>query len=102
MQLKRKAKRVMEKPGRRPLPPSIAQKGFGTELPPQKDLVAIYFDQKGFSAQADLFYQFYEQANWSSPKGTPYRNWKLLAADWMFDYEQELKLRKRQRQNTLL
>jgi len=102
MQLKRKAKRITETPGRRHLPPFVNKKGFGTELPPQKELVDIYFDQKGFSGQAEPFYLFYEQANWSSPKGTPYRNWKLLATDWIFDYEQELKLRKRQRQNILL
>ncbi|MES2375423.1 MAG: hypothetical protein V4553_02530 [Bacteroidota bacterium] len=81
---------------------SILQKGFGTEMPPQKILVDIYFDQKGLPAQAATFYIHYEKADWCSPKGTPYRNWKLLAGEWIFNYEQEQKLRKRQRENAML
>jgi hypothetical protein len=96
---KRKARRV---PAERRKPEPILQKGFGTEMPPQRRLVEIYFDQKNRFAQADLFYQFYENANWKSPRGTPYRNWKLLAGEWIFNYEQEQKLRKRQRDNALL
>lgn len=96
---KRKAKRV---PVANRKPEPISQKGFGTEMPPQKILVDIYFDQKGFAAQADAFYAQFEKADWRSPKGTPYRNWKLLAGDWIFTYEQEQKLRKRQRENALL
>jgi len=96
---KRKAKRV---PAGCRKPEPILQKGFGTEIPPQKVLVDIYFDQKGLAAQAGAFYNHYEKANWSSPKGTPYRNWKLLAGEWIFNYEQEQKLRKRQRENALL
>jgi len=96
---KRKANRV---PVERRKPELILQKGFGTEMPPQQRLVDIYFDQKNMSAQAELFYKFYEKANWSSPKGTPYRNWKLLAGEWIFNNEQEQKLRKRQRENALL
>jgi hypothetical protein len=98
MMFKRKAKRIPEERRR---PEVISQKGFGTEMPPQRELVAIYFDQKGFATLAGVFYQFFEQADWRSPKGTPYRNWKLLAVDWIFNYEQELKLRRRQRQNLL-
>ncbi|RKR84171.1 hypothetical protein BDD43_4398 [Mucilaginibacter gracilis] len=96
---KRKARRV---PAERRKPEHILQKGFGTEMPPQKILVEIYFDQKGLATQASVFYSFYEKANWSSSKGTPYRNWKLLAGEWIFNYEQEQKLRKRQRENALL
>jgi hypothetical protein len=99
---KRKAKRIPAERRPLPKPEPIIQKGFGTEMPPQKCLVKIYFDQKNLTVQADLFYNFYEKANWSSPKGTPYRNWKLLAGDWIFNYEQEQKLRKRQRENALL
>jgi hypothetical protein len=99
MLLKRKAKRVpadVRTPGKLK---AIRQKGFGNEMPPQKELVEIYFDQKGFSIQAALFYDHYEQAGWCSPKGTPYRNWKLLAGEWLFNYEQEQKLYKRLREN---
>ncbi|GAB3916956.1 hypothetical protein [Mucilaginibacter boryungensis] len=96
---KRKAKRVSAE---RRKPELILQKGFGTEMPPQKILVEIYFDQKDHSSEAAAFYAHYEKANWSSPKGTPYRNWKLLAGEWIFNYEQEQKLCKRQRENALL
>jgi hypothetical protein len=102
MLLKRKAKRVRENLLRKTSAARISQKGLGTEVPPQKKLVEIYFDQKGFTAQAGVFYDFYEQADWCSPKGTPYRNWKSLASDWIFDFEQSLKLRKRRRENALL
>lgn len=102
MFLKRKAKRIPAKHGAISQPEQIHQIGYGNEMPPQKRLVEIYFDQKGFTDQAELFYSFFEQAQWSSPKGTPYRNWKLLATDWIFDYEQSVKLRKRQWENVLL
>ena len=99
---KRKAKRIPFE--RRSVVKSepILQNGFGKEMPPDKRLVVIYFDQKELPAQADFFYTFYQQLNWRSPKGTPYLNWKLLAGDWIFNYEQEQKLRKRQRTNALL
>ncbi len=99
---KRKAKRTPARHRRAPKPEPIKQKGFGTEMPPQKRLVEIYFDQKNHSTEAVAFYAHYDEANWSSPKGTPYRNWKLLAGEWIFNYEQEQKLWKRQRENALL
>jgi len=70
-------------------------------MPPVKLLVEIYFDQKGFIGQANAFFDHYESMCWRSQKGTPYRNWKLLAGDWIFDFEQERKLRKRQRENAI-
>ncbi|MCD8739314.1 hypothetical protein LT679_01760 [Mucilaginibacter roseus] len=98
---KRKVKRIAVERKSISMPEAITQKGFGNELPPRESLVEIYFDQKGLTAQAKAFYEFYSKANWCSPKGTPYRNWKLLASDWIFNYVQELKLRKRQRENML-
>lgn len=99
MLFKRKAKRFKEKIRAQAAKLLPATKGFGYEMPPEKIVVDIYFDQKGFPNQARLFYNFYDQASWSSPKGTPYRNWKLLASDWLFNYQQELKLEKRLRTN---
>lgn len=95
---KRKAKRL---PADSRKPEPIVQNGFGTEMPPQKRLVEIYFDQKGSAAQAEAFYSFYDKADWSSPKGTPYRNWKLLAGDWIYNYQQAIKLARRIRTNAL-
>jgi hypothetical protein len=101
MLFKRKAKRFKEKIRSQAVTPLALKKGFGYEMPPEKKVVEIYFDQKGFLPQADLFFSFYDQSNWSSAKGTPYRNWKLLASDWIFNYQQDLKLEKRLRSNDL-
>ncbi|MEO7214497.1 MAG: hypothetical protein ABIX36_16955 [Mucilaginibacter sp.] len=100
--VKRKAKRVPVNPTPVIKPEQIYQKGFGTEMPPQKRLVEIYFDQKSIISQAEPFFNFYEKTNWCSPKGTPYRNWKLLAGEWIYNFEQEKKLRKRLWENALL
>jgi hypothetical protein len=102
MSFKRKAKRIPAERRTATETELVRQNGFGTEMPPQKKLVEIYFDQKGFPGQAEPFYHFFEEVLWSSPKGTPYRNWKLLATDWIFDYQQSLKLRERQWQNAAL
>ncbi|GAB3922182.1 hypothetical protein [Mucilaginibacter myungsuensis] len=99
--IKRKAKRIPTEQRIPAQPEPICQNGFGTEMPPQKRLVEIYFDQKEIGAQAETFFDHYEKANWRSRKGTPFRNWKLLAAEWIFNYEQEKKLQKRQRDNAL-
>jgi len=95
--MKRKARRINLKPGHRPKPST--QNGFGFEMPPEPVLVEIYFDQKGYTTEAVAFYSFYDAADWRSPRGTPYRNWKILATDWIFNHTQELKLEKRLRQN---
>jgi len=88
-------------PVERRKPEPILQNGFGTEMPPQRRLVEIYFDQKDCPNQASEFYEHYEQADWSSPKGTPYCNWKLLAGEWIYNYQQAVKLAKRIRTNAL-
>jgi len=93
--IKRKAKRTTVRRRARP----SAQQGFGYEMPPDKQLVDIYFDQKGHTEQAGLFYEHYRETNWRSPNGTPYRNWKVLASDWIFNYQQEQKLKQRLREN---
>jgi hypothetical protein len=99
---KRKAKRF--KPREQPefkKKPVSKQKGFGTEMPPDYALVIIYFDQKEAANQASSFYNWYESINWTGPRGAPYRNWKILASDWIFNYQQQLKLSKRLRGNRL-
>lgn len=101
MIVKRKAKRtkVQLQPDKK-LPVS-KQKGFGTEMPPDYALVVIYFDQKEAPIQAASFYRYYQEINWTGPRGAPYRNWKILASDWIYNYRQELKLKKRLRVNRL-
>lgn len=102
MQLKRKAKRFREKVRVKPVKERPVKKGFGYEMPPERLVVDIYFDQKGCAEQAVAFFTHYEQADWCSPKGTPYRNWKLLAGDWIYNYQQAIKLQRRLRTNTLV
>lgn len=101
MELKRKAKRFrakVRKPAAKIIP---RKKGFGYEMPPEKIVVNIYFDQKGLPEEAGIFFEHYKAANWCSPKGTPYRNWKLLAGDWIYNYQQAVKLERRLRTNAL-
>jgi hypothetical protein len=98
---KRKAKRFKPRPQPEKKLPVSQQKGFGTEMPPDYALVAIYFDQKEAAAQAPSFFRWYESINWTGPRGAPYRNWKILASDWIFNYQQQVKLNKRLRSNCL-
>lgn len=94
--IKRKAKRNLQPPS-----PGRAKKGFGYEMPPARGQVYIYFDQKGMAGQAQAFYDHCDKAYWRSAQGTPYRNWKVLASDWIFNYQQEQKLKRRQWENRL-
>lgn len=101
MLFKRKAKRIPEELRAKPQPGAISQHGFGNEMPPQRPLVDIYFDQKNHPQQAGAFYAHYQDVNWCSPKGTPYRNWKLLAGEWIYNFQEQQKLRRRLRENLL-
>jgi hypothetical protein len=97
--IRRKAKRTTAlQVSRRKVKPST-QHGFGYEMPPDWQLIDIYFDQKGQTEQATLFYEHYRGSNWRSSNGTPFRNWKVLASDWIFNYQQEQKLKQRFREN---
>jgi hypothetical protein len=92
--VKRKARRIApDDPGRKYN--RSTQNGYGFEMPPEPQSVDIYFDQKGHTEQAALFYEYYSNVCWRSPGGVPYRNWKTLATDWIYEYEQALKLQKR-------
>jgi hypothetical protein len=68
------------------------QNGFGYEMPRDEDLVQIYFDQKGLGNLAELFYRDYQTRAWETKTGKKIRNWKVLAADWIFEYRQAAKL----------
>lgn len=65
--------------------------GYGTEVPPHPEFVAIYFDQQQMPEEGERFYRHYEKLNWETVTGKPIRNWKVLAADWIFDRRQEQK-----------
>ncbi|PAW92296.1 hypothetical protein CKK33_01820 [Mucilaginibacter sp. MD40] len=82
--IKRKAKRRLK-----PILSNERKKGFGYELPPCPHFVDIYFDQKGLPEQAQIFFKYYDDLSWQSPAGTPYKNWKVLAAEWIFNHRTE-------------
>lgn len=67
------------------------QQGYGTEIPPHPSFVAIYFDQQQMPEEAERFIKHYEKLDWETVTGKPIRNWKVLAADWIFDRRQEQK-----------
>ena len=67
-------------------------KGFGYQVPPDIDTVRIYFDQKGFLNVAEVFFKNFQAQHWNTKTGKEIRNWKVLAADWIFDYRQSVKL----------
>jgi hypothetical protein len=101
MIVKRKANRFKPRPQPEKKLPASKQQGFGTEMPPDYALVVIYFDQREAPSQAASFFRWYESIKWTGPRGAPYRNWKILASDWIYNYQQELKLKKRLRSNRL-
>ncbi|PST83085.1 hypothetical protein C7T94_10745 [Pedobacter yulinensis] len=65
--------------------------GFGYNIPPEPEFVAIYFDQQGCGDQAESFYRHYQKERWKTITGAAIRNWKVLAAEWIFDHRQFLK-----------
>jgi hypothetical protein len=67
------------------------QKGFGFNVPPEPEFVSIYFDQQGQPDEAERFYRYYQKEQWKTITGTKIRNWKVLAADWIFERRQAQK-----------
>jgi hypothetical protein len=75
--------------------------GFGFEMPPDLDSVSIYFNQKGQAHEAERFYHYFQKCEWKTSSGTPIRNWKVAATDWIYEYMQELKLAERKLSNVI-
>lgn len=70
--------------------------GSGNDMPPISAHVKIYFSQKGMTeAEADAFFNEYHKRHWKSAQGTPVKNWKAMASDWIFDKKQYKRLRQR-------
>jgi hypothetical protein len=93
--MKRKAKRSVQ-------PPSKSQHvslkingqnldGFGASMPPDRFVVHIYFNQKGLAEYTNDFLAEHELLQWKTRTGKPIRNWKVCAADWIFDHRQRMK-----------
>lgn len=93
--MKRRAKRVIPVPQNgsniRKLKLRIGRFGYGQEVPPHPNFVAIYFDQKQLAPEAERFFKHYEKLDWKTVTGKPIRNWKVIATDWIFDHRQQQK-----------
>jgi hypothetical protein len=70
--------------------------GLGTTMPPDKDVLLIYFDQKGVAVLADEFFNEHDARGWTTPTGGTIYNWKVCAAEWIYNHRQEVKRRFRQ------
>ncbi len=92
--MKRKAKRAVEKQiGPRQNPHFINGNidGFGKNVPPHRMAVFIYFEQKELPECVDDFLADQELSQLKTVKGAPIRNWKVCAAEWIFNHRQEMK-----------
>jgi len=91
---KRKARRVAILPAFK-----FKKLGFGHEMPPDAESVNIYFDEQGLAFEAEKFLEKYNEQCWCNKQGTPLRNWKVLAADWIYNCRQTQKLEARITEN---
>jgi hypothetical protein len=98
--MKRKVIRITSLPAkltRRSLKMSVLNDdGFGTSMPPPFALVEIYFDQKSMADYVWEFYDEHELRQWKNQTGQPITNWKVCAAEWIYNHRQEMKRRFRQ------
>ncbi|GAB2977292.1 hypothetical protein GCM10027049_10420 [Mucilaginibacter puniceus] len=97
--MKRKVKRIIPKQPKAPQA-NLKNKGadldgFGVNVPPDRFVVHIYFDQKDLAEFADVFLAEQKSLKWKTGTGTPIRNWKVCAADWIFDHLQRIKRKSR-------
>ncbi|MBK0378554.1 hypothetical protein [Mucilaginibacter segetis] len=70
--------------------------GLGTTMPPDSDVLLIYFDQKGLAQLAEKFFDEHDNRGWKTATGGTIYNWKVCAAEWIYNYRQEVKRRFRQ------
>jgi hypothetical protein len=98
--MKRKAKRTVPR-----LPNEVRKSskntkhnhdGLGTTMPPNKDVLLIYFDQKGEGELVEVFFDEHDARGWTTPTGSIIYNWKVCAAEWIYNRRQEVKRRFRQ------
>ena len=93
--MKRKAKRIAALSAKPPAKQlnfrAWNDDGFGTSVPPSIESVVVYFDQKSVLAVARDFYDEHESRKWKNHTGQPVTNWKVCAAEWIYNYRQETK-----------
>jgi hypothetical protein len=60
--------------------------GFGSDVPPDKGQVMIYFLQKGYpESDALKFYVHYNNRLWRNAGGDLISDWKCLAWQWIWN-----------------
>lgn len=69
----------------------VFHRSNGFNIPPDDMIVKIYFDQKDVGHIADDFIKTYKKNNWKTASGKKISNWKVLASDWIFNYQQSKK-----------
>jgi hypothetical protein len=98
--MKRKARRIVQQPIK--LREKILKRsdhfddGLGTSVPPEFEVVHVYFDQKGQVEFAHKFFEEQEMVQWKTQSGQIIRNWKEYAAEWIYNRRQDMKRRFRQ------
>ena len=50
--------------------------------PPTREEVKSYFAEKGFSINADTFFDYFNESGWIDSNGKPVQNWKQKAITW--------------------
>lgn len=62
--------------------------GSGNQIPPKLDHVKIYFSQKNIpESEAEVFFFYYQDMDWKTETGTPVRDWKAAANEWVWNLE---------------
>ena len=93
--MKRKAKRLVPSlhniPKNRGKLATQNDDGLGTSVPPSLANIEIYFDQKGVLEVAKDFHEEHELRAWKNATGYPIINWKVCAAEGIFNYRQDIK-----------
>lgn len=88
--IKRKAKRTVDRKPRKVVSRANAaaydSAGFGKSVPPSPQIVCIYFSQKGHISESEIFFKECENRNWKTAGGTPIRDWKSFASEWLYNW----------------
>jgi len=67
---------------------TLAITGHGRSVPPILIHVIVYFDQHGIGVkEAEAFFYYQTAHNWKTQSGTPIKNWKTVAANWIFNIQ---------------
>ncbi|UOE51363.1 hypothetical protein MTO98_09760 [Mucilaginibacter sp. SMC90] len=61
-------------------------KGYGNQIPPDKNIVVIWFIEKGSNEITALaFYRSYQVKQWRNKRGNVIKDWKMRAWQWLWE-----------------